>query len=151
MAVLLDPTGAAFNIMQPFSTEPRNAPSPSTIGAVGWNELHAGNLTEAWAFYSQMFGWTKGHAFDMGPDVGLYQLFQINGQDVGGMMQKMAASPMPVWAYYFNVDGIDAAADRITKSGGKVMMGPQPVPNDQWTLAATDPLGAWFHLLSSTK
>ncbi len=150
MAVIGDPTGASLMVMQPFSTEQRPMPKLGAVGTVGWNELHAGDLNLAWDFYSKMFGWTKGATHDMGP-MGNYILFQIDGKDVGGMMKKMDMTPMPVWNYYFNVDGIDAAAVRITKAGGKIVMGPHQVPGDQWIVAGQDLQGAFFHLLSDTK
>jgi predicted enzyme related to lactoylglutathione lyase len=150
MAVLADPTGATFNIMQPLSTEQRDMPKDGAFGAVGWNELHAGDLDKAWAFYSEMFGWTKGTVMPMG-EMGNYMLFQIDGKDIGGMMTKMDSMPMPVWAYYFSVDGIDAAVARLTKGGGKVAMGPHQVPGGNWIVNAFDPQGAFFSLLSATK
>ena len=151
MAVIADPTGAVFNIMQPLPGEQRKSPAEGAPGTVGWNELHAGNLKVAWEFYSKMFGWTKGRAHDMGAPAGIYQLFQIGGKDVGGMMQKMDAMPRPAWAYYFIVDGIDAAAQRITDAGGKIAMGPLEVPGGEWILNAFDPQGGYFCLLSNAK
>jgi uncharacterized protein len=150
MAVVADPTGAVFNIMQPLSTAQRNTAKEGAVGTVGWNELHAGDLNTAWDFYSKMFGWTKGATMDMGP-MGIYQLFQIDGKDQGGMMKRMDSMPMPVWAYYFIVNGIDAAVERITKAGGKIAMGPHQVPGGQWIVMATDPQGGFFSLLSKTK
>ncbi|MEO9167683.1 MAG: VOC family protein, partial [Aestuariivirga sp.] len=88
VAVVGDPTGANFNIMNPISPQQRNMAPEGAVGTVGWNELHAGDLNAAWDFYSEMFGWTKGGVHDMGP-MGIYQLFQIDGKDVGGMMKKM--------------------------------------------------------------
>lgn len=150
MAIIGDPTGAGLNIMQPYSTEQRKMPKESAVGTVGWNELHAGDLNVAWDFYSNLFGWTKGTAMDMGP-MGVYQLFQIDGKDVGGMMKKMDSMPVPSWAYYFNVDGIDKAVARIAKAGGKIAMGPHQVPGGQWIVTAQDPQGAFFSLLSESK
>ncbi len=150
LAVLADPTGAHFNIMKPLSAEERKMPAPGAIGTVGWNELHAGDLNKAWEFYSEMFGWTKGATMPMG-EHGDYQLWQINGQDTGGMMKKFAEMPMPLWAYYFFVDGIDKAAERLTKAGGKVLMGPHEVPGGMWIVNAQDPQGGFFNLLSKTK
>ena len=150
MAVIGDPTGAGLMVMQPFPTEQRPMPKLGAVGTVGWNELHAGDLNTAWDFYSKVFGWTKGATHDMGP-MGNYILFQIDGKDVGGMMKKMDVTPMPVWNYYFIVEGIDAAATRITKAGGKIVMGPHQVPGDQWIVAGQDQQGAFFHLLSDTK
>ncbi len=150
MAVIGDPTGTSLLVMQPFPTEPQNMPKPGAIGTVGWNELHTEDLDTAWNFYSHMFGWTKGETHDMGP-MGPYQLFQIDGKDVGGMMKRMEQMPKPMWLYYFNVDGIDAAAARITKAGGKIAMGPHQVPGGQWIVSGFDPQGAHFQLLSTTQ
>jgi uncharacterized protein len=151
IAVVADPTGAMFNIMTPTpQTEGSSLPPSSAMGAVGWNELHAGDLDKAWHFYSQMFGWTKGTVMPMG-EMGDYMMFQINGGDVGGMMKQQPNLPMPMWLYYFNVDGIDAAVTRITKAGGKIAMGPHQVPGGQWIVSAFDPQGGSFQLLSATK
>jgi uncharacterized protein len=150
MAVLADPTGATFNIMQPLSQENRDMPQEGAPGTVGWNELHAGDLGRAWAFYEKIFGWTKGTSMEMGA-MGTYQLFQINGKDAGGMMKKQDMIPAPMWLYYFMVNGIDAAVARITANGGKVIMGPHQVPGGQWIVSAFDPQGGNFQLLSATK
>ena len=108
-AVASDPQGAAF-ILFKGSTDAEPAPvAPGTSGHIGWHELHASDHESAYAFYSGMFGWTKGEAIDMGP-MGVYQLFATGGDAaaggaVGGMMNKMPDMPMPFWLYYFNVDG----------------------------------------------
>lgn len=150
MAIVGDPTGANFNIMQPFPREGGGLPPASAMGAVGWNEAHLGDLDVAWSFYSDMFGWTKGTVMAMGA-IGDYVLFQIDGQDIGGMMKKQEMLPMPMWLYYFNVDGIDAAVERISKAGGKIAMGPHQVPGGQWIVSAFDPQGGNFQLISHIK
>ena len=109
-----------------------------------------GDLDVAWNFYSQMFGWTKGTVMPMG-DMGDYVLLQIDGKDIGGMMKRQDPLPMPMWLYYFNVDGIEAAAARITKAGGTIAMGPHQVPGGQWIVSALDPQGGNFQLLSATQ
>ncbi len=150
IAVVADPTGARFNIMAPIPREGSNLPASSALGAVGWNEAHVGDLDTAWNFYAEMFGWTKGTVMPMGA-MGDYMLFQIDGKDTGGMMKKQDMLPMPMWLYYFNVDGIDAAVARITKAGGRIAMGPHQVPGGQWIVSAFDPQGGSFQLLSATK
>ena len=67
------------------------------------------------------------------------------------MMNKFEGMPMSAWLYYFNVNGINAAAARITNSGGKIAMGPHQVPGGQWIVSAFDPQGANFQLVSATK
>ncbi len=150
IAIVSDPTGANFNIMQPLGMENDRPARDGFVGTVGWNELHAGDLDAAWDFYSAMFGWTKGTSMEMGA-MGTYQIFQIDGKDVGGMMKRQEHLPRPMWLYYFLVDGIDAAVERITKGGGKIAMGPHQVPGGQWIVSAFDPQGGSFQLLSATK
>jgi predicted enzyme related to lactoylglutathione lyase len=101
-------------------------------------------------FYEAVFNWTRGHAHNMGP-MGNYQMYQIGGKDIGGMMKKMDFMPMSVWNYYIWVDGIDAASTRIASAGGKITNGPMQVPTGQWVVNAQDPQGAHFSLLSNTK
>jgi uncharacterized protein len=150
MAVVADPTGPMFYIMQPLTTGNMETPAPGSVGTIGWNELHAGDLATAWDFYAAMFGWTKGTTMPMGA-MGDYQIFQINGQDAGGMMKQQPMLPMPMWLYYFTVNGIDAAVARITAAGGKIAMGPHQVPGGQWIVSAFDPQGGNFQLLSKDK
>ncbi len=150
IAVIADPTGAILNIMTPMPREGSDLPASSVMGAVGWNEAHVGDLDAAWKFYSDMFGWTKGTVMPMGA-MGDYVLFQIGGNDIGGMMKRQEMLPTPMWLYYFNVDGIDSAVVRITKAGGKIAMGPHQVPGGQWIVSGFDPQGGNFNLLSATK
>jgi uncharacterized protein len=149
-AVIADPTGATFILFKPMPVEAPARAAPGAVGTVGWNELHAGDLDVAWEFYAAMFGWSKGTVMDMGK-MGNYVLFQIDGKDVGGMMKKQDMLPSPMWLYYFNVDGIDAAAERIIKAGGKIAMEPMQVPGGQWIVSAFDPQGGSFQLVSATK
>jgi predicted enzyme related to lactoylglutathione lyase len=148
-AVAKDPHGAVFAL---FSTDypPQPSPAPGTPGVVGWNELYAGDLNSAWAFYSELFGWTKADAMDMGPH-GIYQLFSTGEMPDGGMMTKMPQTPVPCWLYYFNVETVDAAVDRINQAGGKIVNGPMEVPGGSWIVQALDPQGAMFAVVAPKR
>jgi uncharacterized protein len=150
-AVAADPHGASFCLFkagdQPQSGGSGNGASNTAPGHAGWRELMAGNLDEALKFYSGLFGWEKGEAMDMGA-MGVYQIFAKDGVMLGGMMTKPDMVPRPYWTYYFNVPEIKAAADQVTKSGGKVMNGPMEVPGGAWILQGTDPQGAYFALVA---
>jgi uncharacterized protein len=152
-AVVADPHGAAFILFKGSSAEQPEQPvsaAPATPGHIGWHELHAGDGASAFAFYSGLFGWTQAEAIDMGP-MGTYQTFATGGEAVGGMMTKMPELPVAMWLYYFNVDAIDAAMERVKKSGGQVLMGPHQVPTGQWILQCLDPQGAMFALLAAKR
>ena len=149
-AVAGDPHGAGFIIFRADRDDGPPPPATGTPGMIGWRELHAGDGNSDFAFYSGLFGWTKGEAMDMGP-MGTYQIFNIDGQMAGGIMTKTADMPMPMWLYYINVEAIDAAAERVKASGGKVVHGPMEVPGGQWTLQGLDPQGALFALVAPKR
>jgi uncharacterized protein len=146
-AMVADPQGAAFNLFKPLSDMPPPPADPATPGTIGWHELMAANGEKAFAFYADLFGWTKDEAIDMGA-MGRYQLFAAGGPAIGGMMTKPAEVPAPFWAYYFRVDAIGAALDRLKKEGGQVINGPMEVPGGEWIVQGIDPQGAMFSLVS---
>jgi predicted enzyme related to lactoylglutathione lyase len=146
-ATVADPQGSTFSVFKaaaPMGQPPGDA---STPGLVGWHELLALDGEKAFDFYAEMFGWTKGDAIDMG-EMGCYQLFAAGGAPIGGMMTKPANLPMPFWNYYFQVDGVGAAIERLKSGGGQVINGPMQVPGDSWIVQGVDPQGAMFSLVS---
>jgi predicted enzyme related to lactoylglutathione lyase len=114
-AIAGDPSGAGFLL---FKGEGGEAPmqEPMKPGHIGWHELHGGDPEKSFAFYSSLFGWTKGEALNMGA-MGTYQIFSTKGQQSGGMMKKMDQEPMAHWLYYISVDAIDAAQERMKSAG----------------------------------
>lgn len=149
-AVVADPHGAAFCLFKEAQAMERAAVPPGTEGHIGWHELHAGDGPAAFAFYADLFGWTKGHALPMG-DLGVYQLFAAGGPDIGGIMTKMAVTPHPFWLYYVNVDAIDAAAARVTAGGGQILTGPMEVPGPMWVVHCLDPQGVIFAMVAPKR
>jgi predicted enzyme related to lactoylglutathione lyase len=153
-AAVADPQGARFFLFKPMQAgEPTQAgvpPVSSQPGPVGWHELHTTDWPGAFEFYSAMFGWKKGDAVDMGP-MGTYQLFTIAGSPRGGMFNIPTAQSGCFWLYYFNVENIDAAAQRVSDNGGTNTNGPHQVPGGGWIVQATDPQGAAFALLGARK
>ena len=73
--------------------------------------------------------------------MGTYQIFNIKGQQAGGMMKKMAQEPAAHWLYYITVDAIDAAQDRVKSAGGQVINGPMQVPGGSWIINGPRPAG----------
>lgn len=150
-APVSDPQGAGFLLFKP-QPPPGAVPERATgVGSVGWAELSTTDWKAAYAFYSEVFGWKKDQAMDMGP-MGTYQLFTTgDGPAVGGMMNRADPSAPPGWLYYFNVAGIDAAAGRVKAKGGAVTHGPVEVPGGQWIIQCRDPHGAAFALVADKR
>ena len=151
-AVVADPGGAVYQLLTPLPMEEEPAPlPPETIGKVGWHELYnQAGQEKAFEFYSRLYGWQTDTEMDMGP-MGKYRIFSKNGVQLGGMMDKPENVPMSNWTFYINVDGIDAATERVKAHGGQVTMGPMEVPGGSWIIMGVDPQGAHFALVSQAR
>jgi hypothetical protein len=147
-AMVADPQGTVFSLFTPKADMPQPPADPNTPGLVGWHELYAVDGKKAFDFYADLFGWTKAEAMDMGA-MGVYQLFAAGGAPIGGMMTKPPQAPVSFWNYYFQVDGIGAAMERLKAGGGSVINGPMEVPGGNWIVQGLDPQGAMFSLLSA--
>ena len=86
----------------------------------------------------------------MGP-MGVYRVFDTGHGEQGGIMTRMPEAPMSFWLYYFNVDGVDAAAERVKAGRGRIAHGPMEVPGGQWIVQATDPQGSMFALVAPRR
>jgi uncharacterized protein len=143
MAILQDPPGAVFCVWQPrtsIGAEVVNAP-----GALSVNQLNTTDPEAAKRFYSELFGWRfEDVAGGPAPYTGIYRGERLNG----GMMQMPPGQPAPPhWLVYFGTDDIDAAAERISSSGGRIVVEKMDVPGGQ-ILVAQDPQGATFALVA---
>ena len=92
-AVLKDPQGAVFAIIDPENARPENTGVPP-LGTFSWHELATSDNEAGFAFYSQLFGWDAMTRMDMGP-IGTYLIFGWNGQQRGGMYISPPSMPMP--------------------------------------------------------
>ena len=147
---LTDPQGAPILLFTPEPSQQRNRVAPGTAGIFGWHELYAADGPSAFDFYAGMFGWTAAEAIDMGP-LGKYQIFAIDGVGAGGILTRFDAAQSPQWLYYINTDSIEAAIGRVTKAGGKVVVGPQQVPGGTWIMHGQDTNGVTFAMSSTAK
>lgn len=146
-AVVADPEGAVVVLFQPADGASRPEQPPTcTPGMPVWHELAADDLDSTFRFYADLFGWTKVHELDMGPN-GIYQMFGTGGGPIGGMMRRMNAAQHTGWLFYFHVEGIEAAMDRVKQHGGTVVFGPSPIPGDAQIAHCLDRGGALFGIV----
>ena len=148
-SVVADPHGAVLCLFTGTDGEMPEIAQDAN-GNVGWHELMAGDLATEFPFYQTMFGWAKEEAMDMG-EMGVYQIFSHDGAQIGGMMTKPAEIPVSYWGYYFNVEALDAAIERATSRGGRLIMGPMEGPGGAWVINGVDPQGAHFSLVSMKR
>ena len=137
-AVLADPQGAAFAVFKP-GAPPASAPGND----FSWHELATSDQQAALTFYSELFGWSRGPAHDMGPG-GIYQLIEHGGAQVGGAYKLMDASKPPHWLTYIRVKSVDKAAAAAKSAGGRVTQEPMEVPGGSRVAHILDPQGGAF-------
>ena len=144
LSVVADPQGATFALVTGLTYAARPPSGLLEPGRVGWHELLAEDRNKVFAFYGELFGWQKAYAEEAPAD--LYQLFSVAGQTVGGMLTKLPSVPQSCWLYYFNVEDIGAAAQRVDAGGGRILQGPIQLPDGGGMVRCTDPQGALFAL-----
>jgi len=140
-AVLSDPQGATFAVFTPGGgPPPGGAPAQGTFS---WHELATTDVAEAVRFYGQLFGWTKGPGHDMG-SMGIYQLFQHGGTQVGGICNVQGPSTAPSWLSYVHIADCGRAVAAGKAAGGRLLHGPMEVPGGSWIAMMMDPQGGAF-------
>lgn len=148
-AVLADPQGAMFAVYTPESAKDG---ADETGGGFSWHELATSDLDAAWEFYSELFGWDKEGAHDMGAGVGTYLLFGQGGKQIGGIYKVSSdASTPPHWLCYASVSSVSEAAEAAKAAGGQVVNGPMEVPGGDWVAQVIDPQGAAFAVHESRQ
>ncbi|MBV1776845.1 VOC family protein [Burkholderiaceae bacterium DAT-1] len=146
-SVVSDPQGAVICLYKPAG-DAMPVPPVETIGNISWRELHTTDVEGALTFYQAMFGWDKGETMDMGPN-GIYQILQNGQVQLGGMLKKADEIPQSFWLFYANCRSIEGAMAVIQAEGGKVIMGPHPIPSGAYICMAFDPHGAPFALVGA--
>lgn len=143
MVFLADPCGAHVALWQAKSHigfELTGEP-----GSLGWSELSVkADPDKAKAFYSGLLGWTH-REMDMGN--GMYTLFSHEGKDIAGIMINEPSG----WMSYIMVEDAKVSVPKAVSLGGKVVIGPSPIPGIGNFAILVDPLGAAFSILDSIK
>jgi len=148
-AVLKDPQGALFAIIDPENARPE-PDGPVPLGTFSWHELATTDNEAAFAFYSALFGWDAMQRMDMGPG-GVYLIFGQKGVQRGGIFIKPAVSQAPPeWLPYARVTSADKGFALATSSGATEKLAPMDVPGGGRIASVDDPSGAAFAIHSLT-
>ncbi len=145
-AVLADPWGAAFAVLQP-ETNGDLVPPPAIPGDFGWNELFTDDPKGAVAFYQALFGWDLQHIHPM-DHLGDYHLLGLGGREFVGLFQRPPQVPKSMWLSYIEVADLDAAIAAVKSGGGTVLVGPMEVPGGTRIAQLADNLGTRIALHS---
>jgi uncharacterized protein len=166
MAVLTDPEGATFSLLQ--ATGHRGAQLVNEPGTWNFSELNTRDPEGAKAFYAAVFGWEVASA-DLGD--GSFTWFRVPGygehlaerdpdlrdrlaedsapqgfEDAVAVLLPMTSDQgdaPPHWSITFAVEDADAVASRGAELGGEVLAPPFDAPYVRMTVIR-DPQGAVF-------
>jgi predicted enzyme related to lactoylglutathione lyase len=86
----------------------------------------------AQAFYAGLFGW------EFAAGAGSYTVGRVGGLDVAGV----GAFDRPSWNTYIRVESVEAALERASAAGAKVLLGATDMPPAGRAAALLDPAGA---------
>jgi len=146
MAMLGDPQGAAFYLMDP--TPPPDQPDAQSDvfrakapGHCWWNELETTDEPGATAFYTALLGWSAENTMPMGEN-GDYRFIEQGGEQIGAINPWMADYMRVGWVPYFGVADIDVARVAAEANGGTVNHDVHQVPGGDFIFIASDPAGA---------
>jgi uncharacterized protein len=144
ISVVTDPQMVTFALISGLKIGREQPAEAGKPGRVGWHELLAEDGARSFAFYSDVLGWQ--HANTEPGQGELYHPFSASGLTIGGIFTRHSTDPPPFWLLYFNVEDIDAAAERVKASGGQAFMNPHELPGGISIARCADPQGAAFAL-----
>jgi uncharacterized protein len=142
MAVLQDPTGAAFCAWQ--AKQNTGIGIGSVDGTLCWADLNTPDRDRAGAFYTGLFGWELGKE-DEEP-AHAYWHIKNGGEFIGGMTPPSHRNPNapPHWLAYFLVSDCDASAAKAGEMGALLYLPPTTFENVGRMSVIADPQGAVF-------
>jgi uncharacterized protein len=153
-AVLRDPDGAAFGILQVVPPEalPSGdavAAAAGTIGRIAWLDLTVRDAAAARDFYRSVVGWSV-EEIEMTDGDAAYVDFTMLHEDgaAAGVCHARAANAdlPPVWMLYLNVGDLDESLRRVEGEGGAVVAVHRGEDGRPAYAAVRDPVGVWFAL-----
>jgi hypothetical protein len=149
MAVFVDPAGAVFGAWQ--AGEMKGADKVNEPNSFVWNELATRDLDGARAFYPAVFGWDPQPFGEAPPGQEPYYVWNNGGErGAGGAMTMPEMVPADVpsyWGVYFAVADADATVAKAEELGGRVLFGPEDIPEVGRFATLMDPQGAAFSVL----
>ncbi len=145
MAVVQDPTGAAFCIWQ--AAKGIGIQIAGVSGTLCWADLSTGDPGRAKTFYEGLFGWQVTLAEN---DSSGYLHIKNGKEFIGGIPPAEFRNPNfpPYWVIYILVDDVDASAAKAKEMGAAIYQAPMSVENVGRVAILADPQGAAFAIFT---
>lgn len=148
LCYVMDPQGTSIAMWQQLGAG--NGIHMAEPGGLSWNELLCRDVASARSFYADLFGWEFA---DMPMGEISYTMIKLDGADAGGMMAMDGPQFEGIpnhWAVYFAVADCDAAADKVSSTGGQICVPPTEIPVGKFSVAR-DPQGGTFSIIQVNK
>jgi predicted enzyme related to lactoylglutathione lyase len=139
VAVLRDPQGAAFGVVQSSHGDP--ADRKADINEWLWNEVWTDDIPAAVAFYQTIGGYRLA---EKTVDDIHYRYLERDGQPRVGLLDKPSPQIGNTWVAYIRVADVDATVDKAKALGGNVLMAPTAAVRNGTVAVIADPNGAGF-------
>ena len=139
VAVLRDPQGAAFGVVQSSHGDP--ADRKADINEWLWNEVWTDDIPAAVAFYQTVGGYRL--AEKTVGDI-QYRYLERDGQPRVGLLDKPSPQIGNTWVAYIRVADVDATVNKAKTLGGNVLMAPTAAVRNGTVAVIADPSGAGF-------
>jgi predicted enzyme related to lactoylglutathione lyase len=139
VAVLRDPQGAAFGVVQSSHGDP--ADRRADVNEWLWNEVWTDDVTAAIAFYQVVGGYRPAERSIGGVR---YRYLERDGRPRVGLLDKPSEDIGNTWVVYIRVADVGAAVQKVASLGGKVLMAPTAAVRNGTVAVLADPNGAGF-------
>lgn len=136
LALVADPQGAAFGVMNSEGGDPAEHEAP--IGDWLWNEIWLEDPDAVLPFYREIAGLTP-ETRDF--DGNSYRFLQSDGVPRAGLVKKPDPNVRDTWVNYVRVADPSAIAERAKALGGTVLMAPRPDVHRGTVAIIADPTG----------
>jgi len=129
LALVADPQGALFSLLQTHSRDPLDDVEPD-VGGFLWDELWTEDINAAAGFYKQLAGYAEEDNVER-DDALLnerYRLLRSQGRPRAGILKMPVEELRPTWVNYLRVAdaaALDAIVARVEALGGSVLLDPQ--------------------------
>jgi hypothetical protein len=139
VAVLKDPQGAAFAVLQSSHGDPKDR--VPVLNAWMWNEIWTDDLAAAAGYYEKLFGYELATANIRNIE---YEYFKRDGKPRVGLLKKPDPGIPNTWLCYLRVADVAGVTNKARALGATVLMAPNPSVRNGKVAILADPNGAGF-------
>lgn len=153
-SMVLDPTGATIGMWKSGDTEGYDF--SMNVGTPVWFELMSQDIEATKQFYTEVFDFQPVPMAESMDDAEAEANYFTNGpadSSSSGLCNAQGFIPAEMgsyWRTYFRVEDCDAAAQRVSELGGKVLDGPEDSPFGRLA-TIQDPAGATLMIIDTDK